>query len=148
MTTVITKILISPAAIATRILEFLSRTMLESLFITGLRLLPIPSFLALCGIKIYGKFRERLKRLSPKYGEPWEPVLNGLLFRQVLATPMVGSNTCDVRRTLNPAFVEALMGWPTGWTGFAFAATAWFHWLRPMRCELWQLNCWPMAEVA
>ena len=36
-----------------------------------------------------------------------------------------GTNTSATPRTLNPAFVEALMGWPTGWTGFDFAATAW-----------------------
>jgi hypothetical protein len=38
------------------------------------------------------------------------------------------------------------MGWPTGWTGFAFAATEWFRWLRRMRSELSQLNCWPMDD--
>ena len=74
--------------------------------------------------------------------------VNGLLGRQVLVTPMAGSGTSDVRRTLNPLFVEALMGWPTGWTGFAFVATEWSPWLQRMRCELWQLNCWPMDNGA
>lgn len=38
---------------------------------------------------------------------------------------MAGSDTsAELRRTLNPLFVEALMGWPTGWTGFASVATA------------------------
>ncbi len=74
--------------------------------------------------------------------------VNGLLGRQVLTTPMAGRDTCDARRTLNPLFVEALMGWPTGWTGFASVAMAWSPWLQRMRCELWQLNCWPMDEVA
>jgi DNA (cytosine-5)-methyltransferase 1 len=74
--------------------------------------------------------------------------VNGLLGRQVLVTPMAGSDTSEPRRTLNPLFVEALMGWPTGWTGFASVETAWSRWLRRMRCELWQLNCWPMDEVA
>lgn len=74
--------------------------------------------------------------------------VNGLLGRQVLATPMAGNDTCDVRRTLNPLFVEALMGWPTGWTGFDFAETEWSPWLRRMRCELSQLNCWPMDDGA
>ena len=50
--------------------------------------------------------------------------VNGLLGRQVLVTAMAGKDTSDVRRTLNPLFVEALMGWPTGWTGFASVATA------------------------
>ena len=74
--------------------------------------------------------------------------VNGLLGRQVLVTPMAGSDISDVRRTLNPLFVEALMGWPTGWTGFASVATAWSLWLQRMRCELSQLSCWPMDEVA
>jgi hypothetical protein len=73
--------------------------------------------------------------------------VNGLLGRQVLVTPMAGSDTSKPRRTLNPLFVEALMGWPTGWTGFASVATAWSHWLPRMRSELLQLNCWPMDEV-
>jgi DNA (cytosine-5)-methyltransferase 1 len=50
--------------------------------------------------------------------------VNGLLGRQVLVTPMAGHDTSEPRRTLNPLFVEALMGWPTGWTGFASVATA------------------------
>jgi hypothetical protein len=66
--------------------------------------------------------------------------VNGLLGRQVLTMPTVGSVTSDTRRTLNPLFVEALMGWPTGWTGFDFAATEWSPWLRRMRCELSRLN--------
>ena len=69
--------------------------------------------------------------------------VNGLLGRQVLVTPMAGSDTSNVRRTLNPLFVEALMGWPTGWTGFASVATEWSLWLQRMRSELSQLNCWP-----
>jgi hypothetical protein len=72
--------------------------------------------------------------------------VNGLLGRQVLVTPMAGSDTSDARRTLNPLFVEALMGWPTGWTGFGSAGTEWSRWLRRMRSELSQLNCWPMDE--
>ena len=74
--------------------------------------------------------------------------VNGLLGRQVLVTPMAGSDTSEPRRTLNPLFVEALMGWPTGWTGFGSVATAWSPWLRRMRCELSRLNFWPMDEVA
>lgn len=73
--------------------------------------------------------------------------VNGLLGRQVLVTPTAGSDTCEPRRTLNPAFVEALMGWPTGWTAFGSAVTAWSHWLPRMRSELSRLNCWPTDEV-
>ncbi len=64
-----------------------------------------------------------------------------------LVTPMAGNDTNDVRPTLSPLFVEALRGWPTGWTGFACVATAWSRWLRRMRSELSRLNCWPMDEV-
>ncbi len=52
-----------------------------------------------------------------------------------------GPNTSDTPRTLNPAFVEVLMGWPAGWTGFASVETAWSPWLRRMRFELWRLSC-------
>ena len=72
--------------------------------------------------------------------------VNGLLGRQVLVMKVAGSDTCNARRTLNPLFVEALMG--NGWTGFASVATAWSPWLQRMRSELWQLNCWPKDEVA
>jgi len=72
---------------------------------------------------------------------------NGVLGLQVLVPRMAGSDTSDVRRTLNPLFVEALMGWPTGWTAFASTATAWSPWLRRMRSELWQLNFWLTDEV-
>jgi DNA (cytosine-5)-methyltransferase 1 len=74
--------------------------------------------------------------------------VNGLLGRQVLTTPMAGNDSCEQRRTLNPLFVEALMGWPTGWTGFASVATAWSLWLPRMRFELSQLSCWPVGEGA
>ncbi|MFC3119852.1 hypothetical protein ACFOHS_22240 [Jhaorihella thermophila] len=72
--------------------------------------------------------------------------VNGLLGRQVLVTPTAGGNSCETPRTLNPLFVEALMGWPTAWTGFGSVATAWSRWLPRMRSELSQLNCWPMDE--
>ncbi len=42
--------------------------------------------------------------------------------------------------TLNPRFVEALMGWPIGWTGFDCVATEWCHWLRRMRGKLSKLD--------
>jgi DNA (cytosine-5)-methyltransferase 1 len=73
--------------------------------------------------------------------------VNGLLGRQVLTTPMAGRDTSAARRTLNPLFVEALMGWPTGWTGFASVEMAWSRWLRRMRCELWRLSCSSTEQV-
>lgn len=39
---------------------------------------------------------------------------NGLLGRQVLVMPTAGGTSYNTPRTLNPAFVEALMGWSTG----------------------------------
>jgi DNA (cytosine-5)-methyltransferase 1 len=74
--------------------------------------------------------------------------VNGLLGRQVLATLMPGTDACDARRTLNPRFVEALMGWPSGWTGFGSVATEWCRWLRRMRCELSRLSWRPGPEEA
>jgi hypothetical protein len=70
--------------------------------------------------------------------------VNGLLGRQVLTMPPGGDDTSSTRRSLNPLFVEALMGWPTGWTGFGSVATVWCHWLRRMRCELSRLSYRPI----
>ncbi len=74
--------------------------------------------------------------------------VNGLLGRQVLTTSMAGPDTSDQRRTLNPLFVEALMGWPTGWTGSASVAMAWSLWLPRMRSELWRISCWKRDDAA
>jgi len=60
--------------------------------------------------------------------------------RQDRPTSRAGASFCGARLTLNPRFVEALMGLPIGWTGFDFAATQWSRWLRRMRCELSRLN--------
>ncbi len=60
--------------------------------------------------------------------------------RQALTISQAGETTSDQRRSLNPAFVEALMGWPTGWTGFDFAVTAWSPWLQHMRSEFLRLG--------
>jgi len=57
-----------------------------------------------------------------------------------------GSDISQTPRTLNPAFVEALMGWPTGWTGFDSAATEWSRWLQRMRFEFCRLGSLPMND--
>jgi hypothetical protein len=48
-------------------------------------------------------------------------------------TPPVGAESLPGDRTLNPRFVEWLMGWPTGWTDCASAATGSFRWRRRLR---------------
>lgn len=40
-------------------------------------------------------------------------------------TPQAGSTTSSPSRVLNPLFVEALMGWPIGWSDFGSWGTAW-----------------------
>jgi len=65
-------------------------------------------------------------------------------------TPQDGSEPLKLRRTLNPQFVEWLMGWPLGWTSLALtppalrdcacSATALSRWKRLMRSALLQLD--------
>lgn len=59
---------------------------------------------------------------------------NGLLGRQAPRSEITGESTCECPRTLNPLFVEALMGWPEGWStariGSVSSATEWFRRMR------------------
>jgi len=57
-----------------------------------------------------------------------------------------GNDTSQPPRTLNPAFVEVLMGWPIGWTGFDCAATEWSLWLQRMRFEFCRLGSMAMDD--
>lgn len=66
--------------------------------------------------------------------------------RQALTISQAGETTSDQCRSLNPAFVEALMGWPTGWTGFGSVVTAWSPWLQRMRSEFLQFGSVMMAD--
>ncbi len=66
-------------------------------------------------------------------------------FHQVHPTYPVGELPSKERRSLNPLFVEWLMGWPPGWTLLAWtdlgcSATAWFHWRAAMRSELLRIG--------
>lgn len=42
---------------------------------------------------------------------------------------------CSARARLNPLFVEWLMGWPRGWTGFEPVGTEWSRWEQRMQHE-------------
>jgi hypothetical protein len=61
------------------------------------------------------------------------------LSRQAPRTNLGGSATSNTPRTLNPLFVEALMGWPIGWTDCASAVTGLSRWWLLMRSELSRL---------
>ncbi|WP_245297304.1 hypothetical protein [Rhizobium oryziradicis] len=68
--------------------------------------------------------------------------LTGQAFSHLALTiPTVGVAHSRPRRSLNPLFVEWLMGWPPGWTLLAWTAfgcseTALCHWKARMRCAL------------
>ena len=71
---------------------------------------------------------------------------------QVQMTSQAGETSSQPRRTLNPLFVEWLMGWPLGWTllawtDFACSETELFHWKRRMRFALLQLGLPPAASA-
>ncbi|MBS1164164.1 MAG: site-specific methylase [Proteobacteria bacterium] len=51
-----------------------------------------------------------------------------------------GETSSPERRSLNPQFVEWLMGWPPGWTRFACSATELFLWKARMRSALSSLD--------
>ena len=46
----------------------------------------------------------------------------------------------EITMVLNPLFVEALMGWPIGWTAFEPVAMEWYLWKQLMRSELLRLE--------
>lgn len=76
---------------------------------------------------------------TPDYNaRPLNEVAADFLPPSSLDRPIVGGSTCStdspnsnqpsVRRKLNPIFVEALMRWPTGLSGFERQETAWTRW--------------------
>ena len=52
------------------------------------------------------------------------------------STDSPNSNQPSVKRKLNPIFVEALMRWPTGLSGFERQETAWTRWWQQQRSFL------------
>jgi hypothetical protein len=66
----------------------------------------------------------------------------GTLHRQAfdLLTSGHPGQEAPSRVDLNPQFVEWLMGFPIGWTGFTPLGTRWFRWLLRMRSELSRLG--------
>lgn len=86
-------------------------------------------------------------------GDKTKPVLTltgQASFHQVHPTYQVGQVSSHPRRSLNPLFVEWLMGWPPGWTllawtDFACSAMALFLWKQRMRFALLSLVLPPPA---
>jgi len=91
---------------------------------------------------------EHVRQLPPARNHMDQLANFAVYSRQARTISQAGKTTCDQRRSLNPLFVEALMGWPTGWTGFDFAVTAWSPWLQRMRSEFLRLGSVMMADEA
>jgi hypothetical protein len=67
---------------------------------------------------------------------PAQPILDG----ETCSTASPNSNLPSAKRKLNPIFVEALMRWPTGLSGFARQETAWTQWWQLQRSYLSALD--------
>lgn len=68
---------------------------------------------------------------------PDRPIAGG----SMCSTDSPNSNQPSAKRKLNPIFVEALMRWPTGLSGFARQETAWTRWWLLMPSFLSTLCC-------
>lgn len=64
-----------------------------------------------------------------------QPIVGG----SICSTDSPNTNQPSVKRKLNPIFVEALMRWPTGLSGFERPETAWTQWWQLMPSYLSQL---------
>lgn len=72
--------------------------------------------------------------------EKQRPSLTGHAFSlPAPATSTAGATFSPERRSLNPLFVEWLMGWPPGWTNCACSATAFARYRRDMQSALSRL---------
>ena len=74
---------------------------------------------------------------------PDQPIAGG----STSSTDGPNTNQPSVRRKLNPIFVEALMRWPTGLSGFERQETAWTRWWLLMPSFLSQLCSQPEGEA-
>lgn len=72
--------------------------------------------------------------LPPSF--PAQPTAAG----STCSTGSPNSNQPSAKRKLNPIFVEALMRWPTGLSGFARQETAWTQWWQLQRSYLSALD--------
>jgi hypothetical protein len=79
------------------------------------------------------------KRTRERNSRPLSEQVGSFCSRRDRPIMTGGENSSAADRTLNPLFVEALMGLPIGWTGFDFAETEWRRWLERMRCEFSRL---------
>ncbi len=70
---------------------------------------------------------------------PARPIAGG----SMSSTVSPNTNQPSVKRRLNPIFVEALMRWPTGLSGFVRQETAWTRWLHVQLSYLSALYCVP-----
>ena len=67
---------------------------------------------------------------------PSSPDLPTLAGGSMSSTAGPNTNQPSAKRKLNPIFVEALMRWPTGLSGFVRQETAWTRWLHAQRSFL------------
>ena len=73
---------------------------------------------------------------------PARPIAGG----SMSSTDSPNSNQPSVKRKLNPIFVEALMRWPTGLSGFERQEMAWTRWWLHMPSFLSALYSAPMGN--
>lgn len=93
---------------------------------------------------------------TKRFAQGGTPLSMQASFHQAHPTYQVGQVSSHPRRSLNPLFVEWLMGWPPGWTLLAWtdlgcSATALSLWRQRMRSALSQLalpSAAPPAQLA
>lgn len=83
---------------------------------------------------LWGKKGKPLERVATTHSSALDPAIPA------------GPTSSPERRTLNPLFVEWLMGWPIGWTGSGPVETASSHWWQAMRGELSRLVSRPTPD--